>query len=141
MMKPLLTTMPNIIKLLNDHGKRQAVQLLFDSNNFPAIPGATPTQATPSTVAQAVPTTTIQVDVEQKLASIENKLQTQITSLQEQQDDAHMKNILTKFEENVWTMMTSMNTMMEKITKTIHDLNDPHNTSENTVQHLVPFNK
>eukprot|EP00978_Attheya_sp_CCMP212_P004373 scaffold9520_cov45-Attheya_sp.AAC.2 len=108
MMKPLLMTMSNIIKLLNDHGKRQAIQLLFDSDNFPAIPGATPTtQATPSTVAQAVPTTT-QVDVKQKLASIENKLQTQITSLQEQQDDAHMKNILKKFEENVWTMMTSI---------------------------------
>ena len=119
--------------------KRQAVQLLFDSKNFPAISGASPTQATPSTVTQAVPTTT-QSEIDQKLASIENKLQTQITNLQEQQD-AQMKNILTKFEDNVQTMMASMNTMMENITKTIQDLHDPHKTSANAVQHLVPFNQ
>jgi hypothetical protein len=52
-----------------------------------------------------------------------------------------MKNILTKFEDNVQTMMASMNTMMENITKTIQDLHDPHKTSANAVQHLVPFNQ
>ena len=30
-----------------------------------------------------------------------------------------MKNILTKFEDNVQTMMASMNTMMENITKSV----------------------
>jgi hypothetical protein len=120
--------------------KRQAVQLLFDSKNFPAISGASPTQATPSTVTQAPVPTNNQSDIDQKLASIENKLQTQITNLQAQQD-AQMKTILTKFEENVQTMMASMNTMMENITKTVQDLHDPQKTSANAVQHLVPFNQ
>ena len=118
--------------------KRQAVQLLFDNSNFPAIQGAnaTTTQATPSTVTQVVPTQNS--DFEQQLNAMEQKLQTQINTIQEKQDN-QMKQILGKFEESMKLMVTSMNTMMVNMNKTIMDLSNPQLSSEQAVQHLIPI--
>jgi hypothetical protein len=68
----------------------------------------------------------------------EQKLQTQINTIQEKQDN-QMKQILGKFEESMKVMVTSMNTMMVNMNKTIMDLSNPQLSSEQAVQHLIPI--
>eukprot|EP00978_Attheya_sp_CCMP212_P027323 scaffold91518_cov33-Attheya_sp.AAC.8 len=69
---------------------------------------------------------------------METKLQTQINTIQEKQDN-EMKHILDKFETSMKLMVTNMNTMMESRNKTIIDLSNPQRSSEQAVQHLIPI--
>ena len=96
--------------------KRQAVQLTFDNNEFPLIPGTntSATQATPSTVTQLVPTQTN--DFEQKLIDIEKRLQQQITTIHENQV-SQMTQVLSQFDAGLRDMANNMNLMMVNVSK------------------------
>jgi hypothetical protein len=92
--------------------KRQAVQLVFDNSQFPKIQETAATSVpTTSTITTATPAA---VNVDQKLADMEQRLQLQINSMQAAQD-AQMKTILEKFEENVKTIVSSMESMMKNV--------------------------
>jgi hypothetical protein len=72
--------------------KRQAVQILFDNKEFPPMQETNPHQA-PSTTP--TPTTMSHTtDFDRKLADMEARIQTQISTMSAQQD-TQMKNILS----------------------------------------------
>ena len=129
--------------------KRQAVQLTFDNNSFPSLPGNqnTETQATPSTVTQVIPPQPS--DLDKRLADMEQRLQVQINTMQSTQAN-NMTTILEKFEitvnqmatdmkVQVNQMATDMNTVMHSIAKTLQDFQNPQIPNNNAIQHLTPI--
>jgi hypothetical protein len=93
--------------------KRQAVQLVFDNSHFPKIQETTATSVpTTSTITTATPAAGVNID--QKLADMEQRIQLQINSMQAAQE-AQMNKIIEKFEANVKTMMSSMSKMMTNV--------------------------
>jgi hypothetical protein len=94
--------------------KRQAVQLLFDSEtNFPAMEKKAKNSETSQETSQTnTPTSAMtDSDVDRKLAEMEARIQNQFKQLQETQA-TQMEKLMDSFQQNTQQMQNNMKTMM-----------------------------